>query len=122
MKAVFLFLPARREGRFLGPRFSRMAQSGHSKRTRVCPLSDNSEQSLISARDDLSANDLSDQAAYTRRFTATSPVAPDDSTGRLAGGHCEFGGSNCAEKRTRSRRRSGRCRSQRGHRLKARAL
>ena len=45
-----------------------------------------------------------------------------DITSAIWYGHCQFGGSNCAEKRTRSRRRSGRCRSQRGHRSKARAL
>lgn len=58
------------------------------------------------------------------RFAASyyRPFAFNDSPGRPADGLCQFGGSNCAEKRTRSRRRSGRCRSQRRHRSKARAL
>ena len=34
-----------------------MALSGHSKHTRVCPLLDQSGQSLILARDSLSAYD-----------------------------------------------------------------
>jgi len=34
-----------------------LAHSGHSNRARICPLSDNSGQRWILARDDLSAND-----------------------------------------------------------------
>src|SRR5215469_12592492 len=44
----------------------------------------------------------------------TSPVAPDDSTGRRAAAY--WRGSNCAGKRSRSRRCPSSCLSQRGHR------
>jgi hypothetical protein len=42
---------------FAAVRRSLMAQSGHSNRSRVCPLLDNSGQNWILDRDGLSAND-----------------------------------------------------------------
>jgi hypothetical protein len=52
--------------------FLLLAQSGQSLRRKICPLSDNSGQNPISARDGLSANDPS----ATSRASYGSPFEP----------------------------------------------